>query len=83
MSTVLKQYLNQNPQNPLNERKSPFKTLPKIKNIYILPSNMQTSQHEKGTFLLRLDNILKNRPISRSIMGKNFFKKILLEANHF
>ena len=66
MSTVLKQYLKQNPQNPLNERKSPLKTLPAVQNLYILPSKMQTSQYDiKGNkkHAYYINYIFKNTPI--------------------
>jgi len=51
MCTVLRQYLNQNPENPLNEmRKSPPITSPVLVHFYIPPSKMEGALNNKGKF---------------------------------
>merc|ERR1712110_64214 len=50
MCTVLRQYLNQNPENPLNEmRKSPPITSPVLVHFYIPPSKMEGALNNKDT----------------------------------
>jgi len=48
MCTVLKQYLNQNPENPLNERKNSTMTSPVLMHYYIPPSKIQGAQQNNA-----------------------------------
>ena len=49
MCTVLKQYLNQNPENPLNERKTSKMRSPVLMHYYIPPSKIQGAlQNDAG-----------------------------------
>ena len=48
MCTVLKQYLNQNPENPLNERKTSTMTSPVLMHYYIPPSKIQGAQQNNA-----------------------------------
>ena len=49
MCTVLKQYLNQNPENPLNERKTSKMTSPVLMHYYIPPSKIQGAQQNNAS----------------------------------
>merc|ERR1711874_422632 len=52
MCTVLRQYLNQNPENPLNEmRKSSSVTSPVLVHFYIPPSKMDGALNNKGIIM--------------------------------
>ena len=49
MCTVLRQYLNQNPDNPLNEMRKPSPvTSPVLMHFYIPPSKMDGGLNSKG-----------------------------------
>ena len=48
MCTVLKQYLNQNPENPLNERKTSTMTSPVLMHYYIPPTKIQGAQQNNS-----------------------------------
>merc|ERR1712086_133578 len=48
MSTVLKQYLNQNPENSLNERETSKMTSPVLMHYYIPPSKIQGAQQNNA-----------------------------------
>merc|ERR1739838_699427 len=48
MCTVLKQYLNQNPENPLKERTTSTMTTPVLMHYYIPPSKIQGAQQNNA-----------------------------------
>ena len=49
MCTVLRQYLNQNPDNPLNDMRKPSPvTSPVLMHFYIPPSKMDGGLNSKG-----------------------------------
>ena len=55
MCTVLRQYLNQNPENPLNEmrKSSPVACSPVLMHFYIQPSKMEGALNNKGKILTK------------------------------
>ena len=60
MCTVLKQYLNQNSENPLNERKTSTMTSPVLMHYYIPPSKIQgAQQNNAGEIAIHVIHVLR------------------------